>query len=177
MQPLTCQIPNNVNPLQSNGFLFGIQKLPEISFFCQEASIPSLSLPAAEIGTPLSTIRMPGDKPQFDELSITFLIDEQMINYIAIHNWLIGMGFPEDWTQYENFIASRTDFPSTTPSTAAASDGILQILNSSNNVIRTVRFVDLFPTSLASVQLSSTTTDTTYLAGTASFAYTYYKFE
>lgn len=177
MPILTCPVPANINPIQSNGFLFGIQKLPEISFFCQEANLPELSLPQAEMATSLVTSHFPGDKPQFGELSVTFLIDEGMVNYIAVHDWLVGMGFPESHKQYADFIKERTDFPTTTPASAAVSDGILQILNNSNNVVKTVRFVDMFPTSLASLQLTSTTNDTTYLAGTASFTYTYYKFE
>lgn len=177
MQTLTCPIPNNINPLQSNGFLFGITKLPEVSFFCQEASIPGLSLPNAEMSTPLVTSKLPGDKASYDDLTITFLIDEGMTNYIAVHNWLVGMGFPEGWYQYADFLKDRIDGVTSSPAAAAVSDGVLQILSSSNNPIKTVRFVDLFPISLTSLQLTSTTSETTYLAGTATFAYSYYKFE
>lgn len=177
MQTLTCPIPNNLNPLQSNGFLFGIQKLPEVSFFCQEANIPELILPQAEMPTPLVNTKLPGDKASYGDLIITFLIDENMANYVAIHNWLVGMGFPESWRQYSKFIQDRSDPTTTSEMTAAVSDGILQVLNSSNNPVRTIRFVDVFPTSLTSLQLTSTTTETTYLAGNATFAYTYYVIE
>lgn len=177
MRTLTCPVPSNINPLQSNGFLFGIQKLPEISFFCQEANLPELTLPAAEMPTPLSNVFIPGDKPQFGELNITFLIDENMINYLAVHNWLVGMGFPEGWQQYEDFINERMNAVTSSPAAAAVSDGILQILNSSNNPVKTIRFVDMFPTALASLQLTTTSSETVYLAGTASFSYSYYKFE
>jgi hypothetical protein len=177
MQTLTCPVPSNINPLQSNGFLFGIQKLPGLSYFCQEANLPGLTLPATEMATPLSNVFLPGDKPQFEDLSITFLIDEQMTNYVALHDWLAGLGFPKSRRQYEQFIESRTDPVTSNDTAAALSDGVLQILNNSNNAVRTIRFVDLVPTSLASLQLTSTVTDTTYLAGTATFAYTYYEFE
>lgn len=176
MQPLTCPIPANINPLQSNGFLFGIQKLPEISFFCQEANLPELTLPTADMASPLVDMPLPGDKPNFGELSITFLIDEEMINYVAIHNWLIGLGFPESHEQYANFISARTDQLNQNPLVAGYSDGTLQILGASNKAVRTIRFVDLVPTSLNSLQLQSTTSETTYLAGNATFRYTLYKF-
>jgi len=176
MQTLTCPIPANINPLQSNGFLFSVTKLPEISFFCQEATVPSIDLPSADTENPLVLNPMPGEKLSFGEFSIMFLIDEAMTNYIAVHNWLIGLGFPERHEQYSNFIGSRTDAVNTNELLAGYSDGVLQILNSSNNVARTIRFVDMFPTSLQSLQLQSTTMDTVYLAGNATFRYTYYNF-
>lgn len=177
MQTLTCPIPSNINPLQTNGFLFSINKLPSISFFCQEANVPSIDLPSADMSTPLVLAPLPGDKINFGDLNITFLIDGDMANYIAIHNWMIGLGFPESHEQYANFLASRTDSLNRNELIAGFSDGNLQILSSSNNALKTVHFIDLFPTSLQSLQMQSTTTETTYLAGNATFRYTYYKFE
>ena len=63
------------------------------------------------------------------------------------------------------------------PSMASVSDAVLQVLSSSNNTVRTIRFVDAFPTSLSQISLQSTTTDTVYIAATATFRYTHYKFE
>lgn len=177
MQPLTCPIPANINPLQSNGFLFGIQKLPELSFFCQEVNVPELMLPLAEMATSLVNSRLPGDKPMFGDLTVNFLIDETMSNFVGIYDWLVGMGFPETSQQYADLIAARTDALNRNAYAASVSDATLQILNSSNNPVRTIRFIDLFPTSLSSLTLSSTTTDTQYLIGVATFGYTYYVFE
>lgn len=171
MQTLTCPIPSNINPLQSNGFMFGIQKLPEINYFCQEVTLPSLDLPTTVMDTPLSRLPIPGDKLNFGDLSLTFLLDEDMVNYVALHNWLIGLGFPESRTQFVEFINGKS------PAIASCSDAVLQILSSTNNVSRTIRFVDVIPTSLSQITLQSTTTDTTYIAATATFQYAYYKFE
>ena len=171
MQTMTCPIPSNINPLQSNGFLFGIQKLPEVNYFCQEVTLPSLDLPYAAMDTPLSRVHVPGDKIDFGDLSLTFLLDEDMVNYVALHNWLVGLGFPENREQYALFVADGI------PSLKASSDAVLQILNSANNVSKTIRFVDVIPTSISQVTLQSTTTDTTYITATATFKYSYYKFE
>jgi len=157
--------------------MFGIQKLPEISFFCQEVNIPDFGLPSAETSTPLVNIRFPGDKPVYGDLQLQFLVDENMDNYIAVHDWIVGMGFPESWDQYAKFVSTRTDALNNNNAAAAVSDGILQILGSSNTPVRTIRFVDMFPVSLGSVQLQSTSQDTTYIAGQVTFAYSYYKFE
>lgn len=176
MQSLTCPVPNNINPLQSNGFMFTINKLPEISFFCQEANIPEVSLPSADYENRFSVVAVAGDKPLFGELSVTFLIDEDMANYIAMHRWLIGLGFPKDNDQYQNYIEEHRTFDQGSNLNASVSDGVLQILSSSNNPTRTIQFIDLVPVSLGSLQLQSTVTETTYLAGTATFRYNYYEF-
>ena len=176
MKPLTCPIPSNINPLQSNGFQFHITKLPELTYFCNEVIIPDISLPVADTNTALSKIPFVGDKVDFGNLTVQFLIDEEMNNFKAIHNWIISLGFPELHEQYTNFINSNTDSLYTNEVMASQSDATLSILNSSNNVVRTVQFVDIVPVSLGSIQLTSTTDDTIYLAGVAVFDYNYYRF-
>lgn len=148
-----------------------------MTYFCQEVTLPDLQAPPAEFENPLIAVPVPGEKVSFGEFTATFLISEDMSNYIAVHNWIVGLGFPESHDQYKNFISSRTDDVSRNELTAGYSDGVLQILNSSNNVAKTIRFVDMFPTSLSSLQMQTTTQDTTYFAATATFRYTTYRFE
>ena len=176
MRPLTCPIPSNINPLQSNGFVFTITKLPELQYFCQEVNIPDISLPVAETNSPLSKVPYAGDKLDFGNLTIQFTIDETMTNYIAIYKWLIGLGFPELHQQYQDFLDTFMNSLTTTPAMASYSDATLAILNSANNIIQTIRFVDLLPISLNSVLLQSNNNDTTYLMGVATFDYNYYYF-
>lgn len=175
--PLTCPVPSNINPLQSNGFLFSVVKLPTVSYFCQEVNLPSLTLPSADFENSLVMAPIPGEKLDFGELDVTFMMDENMTNYIAIHNWMIGLGFPESWDQYKNYIAQQTDGLNRNELLAGYSDGNLQILGSDNKATRTIHFVDMFPTSLGQLTLESTTNDTQYLAGRATFKYSFYRFE
>lgn len=174
MQTLTCPIPSNLNPLQSNGFRFAIDKLPSVTYFCQDVVLPSLDLPPAEQPTPLSDNALPGDKIQFGDLTITFLVDEQMANYKAIHNWIVGLGFPQSRMQYTSFL--KTQPTAGSEAMKGYSDGVLQILSSSNTAVAALSFRDLFPISLGQLLLQTTNSDTVYLAGTATFKYTYYEF-
>ena len=172
MQNLSCPIPANLNPLQANGFKFAITKLPEVSFFCQEANIPGLDLPSADLPTTLVNAPLPGEKMSFGDLNITFMIDEQMANYVAVYNWIVGMSKPISSDQYTSFLAkdnlNRMDLYK------EVSDGVLQILNNSGSSIRQIMFKDLWPTSLSSLQMQSTVDDTIYLVGNATFKYTLY---
>lgn len=176
MKTLSCPIPANLSPLSPNGFQFGINKLPEVSFFCQEVNLPNMTLPPTSQGTPLSDSKMPGDKLEFEELTIQFLIDEDMGNYLAIHNWLAALGFPKSHTQYTNWLKEHSTI-NTSELYSSYSDGSLIILNSNNKPNKTIKFIDLFPTNLASIQFQSTVSEITYLIGTATFSYTYYEFE
>lgn len=177
MTVLTCPIPADINPLQSNGFRFSVTKLPELSFFCQEANIPQLILPEASFTNPLSNVPVPGEKLQFGPLTIVFLLDAQMKNYQAIHTWMLELGFPKSHEQYRKFVRDNTNLLSTTELAAGYSDAVLTILSNTNNPIKTIRFVDAFPTSLQSVQLMTDTSQVAYLAGVATFVYNYYEFD
>ena len=57
-------------------FKFGLIKLPKVEYFCTAANIPGITLGTANQPTPLKDLPIPGDKLEYDNLSITFLVDE-----------------------------------------------------------------------------------------------------
>ena len=172
---LSCPIPNNINPLSPNGFQFSIGRLPELSYFCQEAVIPSINLGSPDFATPFSNKAIAGEIITFDQLSIQFLVDEKMSNYKGIWNWMIGLGFPESYQQY---IDMQNSNPSSLLSDNAKnySGGFLQVLGSNNSVVQTIEFIDLIPLSLSGLTFQSTNQDVQYIVGQAVFKYDYYKF-
>ena len=173
-----CPIPSNLNPLSPTGFTLSITKLPEVSFFCQQANIPSVELASMEMPTPFSTIGVPGDQIHFGDLTVNFLVDEDLKNYKAVYNWLIGLGFPEDYLQYQNLVAKDPTIQANKFGGMVNnySDGTLGILGSNNTPVQSILFRDLHPTSISSLIFQSTLTDVQYLTGTATFRYTYYDF-
>jgi hypothetical protein len=176
MQTLTCSVPSNINPLQTNGFLFSINKYPNVNYFCQEVNLPSIDLPAAQQFNPLVDIFHPGDKISFGDLSVSFLVDEDMGNWRTIYEWMKGLGFPKDHNQFESFITNNKDFLNTDISAVSTSDATLQILNSANNAAATLQFYDVFPINLSSLTFQSTTNETSYFVGQATFKFTLYDF-
>ena len=106
---LSCPIPATINPLQNNGFLLSIEKLPDMQYFCQEVNLPGMTLPPATVNSPFSTVFIPGDKITYDNLTVIFMINETLSNYDAICKWIIGMGFPESRDQYKQFIDNQPD--------------------------------------------------------------------
>jgi hypothetical protein len=171
---ITCPFPANINPLSPNGFMFNIQKLPDLSFFCQSVNLPGITLGEPEFGTPFAKIPIPGETLTYDQLTVQFLVDEQMANYTSIYNWIVALGFPESYDQYIDF--SEDDTTNYSELAKNYSDATLQILTGNNNVVKTVRFIDMFPIGLDSLQFSGTNNDVQYLIGNATFRYGLYKF-
>lgn len=177
MQPLSCPIPSELNVLKNNGFRFSIAKLPEVAFFCQEVSLPSIDLPSAHFGTPLVDVHVPGDKLTFGPLSISFLIDAGMQNYKAVNAWMVGLGFPKSHEQYKAFLSSHAQGFETSPLVIGYSDAVLEVLTASNTTTQSIHFIDCFPTNLSPIQFQTTVNDPIYLGAQASFYYTYYRFD
>lgn len=172
---LTCPLPSNLNPLSPNGFNFGIQKLPEVSFFCQQVNLPGIMIGSPEFGNPFQTTPIPGESLTYDTLNVQFLVDEQMHNYKSIYNWIVALGFPNNYDQYVTFV-NQDDRGVVSELAKNYSDATLEILGANNKAVQTVSFVDLFPVSLESLNFQSTNQDVQYLVGSATFKYGYYKF-
>jgi hypothetical protein len=171
---MTISIPAGLNPLSPNGFNFSISKVPGVTFFCQQATIPGIMLGDPTFSTPFSTQPLPGDTLSYDPLTIQFLIDEEMLNYNVIYNWIVALGFPESYTQYTTLLSNdQTAYGELAKN---YSDATLQILDSSNNPVRTVTFQDVFPTSLETLTFASTNDGVNYLIGSATFKFGLYRF-
>ena len=171
-------------------FRFKCSKLPLVEFFCQTANIPGIGLGEASMATPLKDISIPGEKVTYQDLAISFLVDENLNNYKEIHDWIIGIGFPQNHTQFSDLRATSSDrFPGTTASTAATgtsiarplpeggiySDATLTILNSKNIAKTEIRFHNIYPTSLGALSYSVQASDVNYLTAAVDFSYMYYE--
>jgi len=161
----------NRNFLSPIGFKFTLAKEPKVSFFCNSAKIPEITLETELQSTYLKDIDVPGDKISYGDLSLRFLVDEDMVNYMAIHNWITGLGFPETTQQYGNLIEDENGLQDPKQ---AFSDGSLYILDSNYNTNAIVKFKDLFPISLTSLEFNSTQTDVQYFTAEVTFKYTVY---
>jgi hypothetical protein len=174
------------SPIQ---FRFKMTKLPTVEFFVQSANIPAITLGETSIETPLKDIPIPGDKVTYSSLDVSFLVDENLNNYKEIHDWITGLGFPQDHKQFQTLQGTSADrFPGTTSSTAATgssikqpldeggiySDATLTVLNNKNIAKTEIRFQNVYPTSLGGLSYSITASDVDYLTVNASFSYMYY---
>ena len=184
--PLARQ-PEKLDYASPTQFKFGIHQLPKVEFFTVSANVPSISAGVVTRATPFKDIPIAGEKLTYENLSITFQIDEYLENYISLHNWMKGIGFPTDRQEFRTFrdVTSNTPASGKTPPTdlvgkavpdrALYSDAYLMILSNKNNPIVEVNFQNIFPISLSALEFTQTVTDIEYMTATAEFAYQIYE--
>ena len=180
-------IMDYASPVQ---FRFKCSKLPKVEFFCQSANIPGIGLGTTDVETSLKSIPFPGDKVTYQDLAISFLVDENLENYKEIHDWIIGLGFPQNHTQFSDLRATSSDrFPGTSSSNAITgqatadplpesgmySDATLTVLNSKNIAVTEIRFHNIFPTSLGALSYDVKASDVDYLTTAVDFSFIYYE--
>ena len=170
----------NRNFLSPVGFKFALKRSPKTAFFCNQANIPDLTLGVAEQPTYLKNIPTPGDKIEFGDLNLRFLVDEDLGNYMEIQNWIRGLGFPEDAGEFDDLQKSDPMYQAggfgqfQRTGKKVYSDGTLQILSSNLVPKFQVVFKDLFPYSLTTMQFDATDTDIEYFTAEVGFKYTIY---
>ncbi len=165
----------NRNFLSPTGFKFTLTRTPKVGFFCNQANIPDLNLGFIMQPSYTKMLPTPGDIIEFGDLSLRFLVDENLENYMQIQNWIRGLGFPEKLEQFAeleesgavqgNYAKDRQNI---------YSDGTLQVLTSSQIPNFQVIFKDLFPYSLSTMTFDATDTDIQYFTADVSFKYTIY---
>ena len=161
----------NRNFLSPIGFKFTLAKYPKVDFFSNSSRIPEISLGTINQPSYLKDIDVPGDKLSYGDLSLTFLVDENLENYMLIHNWLRGLGSPESLKEFDDLLKEDDNMEDYKKQ---FSDGSLHILNSNFRDTALVKFKDLFPTYLTSLEFQSSETDINYFTAEVTFKYTLY---
>jgi len=162
-------LTKNINYFIPTGFNFLIDRIPNVNFFCQSVNLPGINLGVTNVNTPFKDYPIPGDKIDFNELRISFIVDEELKNWLEIYNWIIGLGFPSNTGQYRTLKNSDTN--------GVYSEGILFILSSHKNVQYKVVFEKIFPISLSDIDMNSISSDTTTTVADVSFQYAIYNIE
>ena len=186
-QSPTARQPDQLDYASPTQFRFGVHQLPKVEFFTVSANLPGISASISIQSTPFKDIHTMGDKLTYENLSISFIVDEYLENYISLHDWMVGIGFPQKREQFRTYrdVTSNTPAEGGTPTIdrigratadrALYSDAFLQILSNKNNPIVEVIFENLFPVSLSALDFSQSATDVEYMTASAEFAYQIYE--
>ena len=176
VSPFDKQIANR-NYMSPLGFKLILTKTPKVDFLCQSANIPQISMGTAVQPTYLKDIPVPGDKVLYDDLSIRFLVDEKMENYLAIYKWITGLGYPESVGQFRQLRKDdiRTNASASDegdPRYFEFSDATLQVLNSNYKSNILINFKDAFPISLSTLEFDVSQRDYSFFTASVTFKYT-----
>ena len=160
----------STNYLRPNSFKFQIAKIPNVTYTCQSANLPSMQLGVANQETPFVDVPHPGDKVAFGEFTIRFLINEDMSNYKELYDWIASIGVPtggHEWGQQ----TARANIYVPTDYRQGFSDATLMIMDSNNIPTVRLNFQDLFPTSIEGLDFDLTSAGMEYFVGIATFKY------
>lgn len=167
--------PENPNLMHPNKFQINFSRIPNFQYFCQGVTVPGISTIDIPRTNPFVELYSPGNKAIYDTLTITFLVDEDLVAWKEVHDWIRAMTFPTEFEEYINLYnlaqpIVREQFPQ-------FSDARLTILSSANVPVRTFTFIDTFPISLTSFPLSATMSPDNIVTADATFRYSYYNIE
>ena len=193
--PDTSQ-PSTYDYASPNQWRINFDRLPLTTWFCTNANIPGVSLGEAQYPTPLSDMPISGDKLTFETLNIQFLVDEELKNYREMWDWIVGIGFPVNHSQYSKVLSLDKSYPTLqgasrqtllsgppdsgrrdkpTPSeTPVYTDATMIFYNSKNIPKVEIAFKDIFPTNLGGIDLVVDAGDVDYIRVEASFRFMYY---
>ena len=159
--------PANKNFLSPLNFKFQIKKAPHVNFFIQKVNIPDIKLISPEYPNPFVNAPIPGEHLTYGILDITFKVDEDLQNYLEIHNWVKALGKPQNYDQYKTIQDKK-------PGTGDGiySDISLMVLSSTKMANYEIVFMDAFPVNISSVVFNTTDNDVNYIEASASFRYT-----
>lgn len=163
----TDSVPNK-NFLSPLNFKFSLKRAPHVNFFIQRVNLPGLSLPEIDVNNPLIRVPYPGDHLLYDELNITFKVDENLRNYMELHEWLRALG-KRSFAEYRE-IVSKPSYSGE----SIRSDISLMVLTSNKNANYEIQFKDAFPISVSGIDFSSVDLDVDYIEARASFRYVTY---
>ena len=158
-------ITNYLSPVS---FVAVIERLPNVEFFIQKFTIPSVSATPPVQLSPIHNIYKTPDRLEYADLDLSFIVNENMDNYEEILRWMEGMGTPESTDQYDSLKKGKFGI---------TSDITVIVQNSSRNANKKFTFTECFPTSLSPISLDVTGTDVLYPECIATFRYTNMKME
>lgn len=154
------------NYLSPASFVVSISRLPNVEFFTQTLTIPDISTSPVEQANPLKALYTTGDRLSYGDLDLSFIIDENMENYLEILAWLEGLGFPDDNNQYKTLEKSEYGL---------TSDIRVIVTNSHKNPNMEFVFTNAFPTGISSIELDITQSEITYPKASVTFRYDDFK--
>lgn len=159
---------SNKNFLSPLNFKFTLKRAPHVNFFVQKVNIPGLSLPEIDVNNPLIRVPYPGDHLLYEELEITYRVDENLQNYMELHGWLRSLG-KRSFEEYKT-LAGKTLISGE----SIRSDISLTVLTSNRNPNYEVVYKDAFPIRVTGLDFNTTSTDIDYIESSATFRYVTY---
>lgn len=160
---------SNRNFLSPLNFKFQLKRAPYVNFFVQGINIPGVSLPAIDVGNPNIRVPYPDAHVLYDELDLTYRVDEDLKNYMELHTWIRSLG-KRTFEEYRTLANTKT-----ITGESLRSDIVLTVLTSNKNANYEVVFRDAFPISVTGMKFTTMDESVDYIEAGATFRYVSYE--
>jgi hypothetical protein len=155
--------PTNQNYIYPTYYKFVIKEMPQLEYFITKVTLPSFGYDSAiEQPNRFSLIRHPASKIVYAPLEMSFLVNEDMTNWLEISNWIRRTSVSDDHIDILDDTGEHF------------TQGTLFITNSAMNPNIEVTFYNMFPISVSGFEFDSQVTDLTPWTANVTFAYDYY---
>ena len=183
--------PTTVDYAQSNQFKVYIPIFPLVEWFVISCNVPGVTMGQGVVPTPLLDVPFIGDKLTYDQFNMTFMVDEQLKNYIELHDWLVNMAAPQKSSQFgartsdyvirpsqsTKFYRDGQEVTGSTSDRDLYCDIELYILSSKNNPVAKITMQEAFPVTISALDYTQQDADTSYVQCNVSFAFMLYTIE
>jgi hypothetical protein len=166
-----ASFPANKNFLSPLGFRLVFDRLPTVEYFCQGATLPSVSINNIEIPNPILPLNVPSTKLNTGDFSVVFRVDEDLANYNELYQWMIDLTFDRETSLYLHMGESRLKKFQTNPNGGVFSDASLTILNSAKSPSKKFSFTEVYPADISPLKFDVTAESLNYLECTATFSF------
>ena len=161
---------NNFSNSADVNFRFTFPMLPfmnyekgtDVLLYCKNVNLPGVAGEITNIGTPFIPIKDVSNILTYEDLSLSFAIDELFKNYKYLYNWRLALKNPEEF----GFKTKREKV-----------NGTLHILTNNKNPIIDIVFHNLLPVSIGNIDFAHTSSTSDDLMVNASFAFDYFTIE
>lgn len=164
---------DNTNYLYGNHFRFMVMGLPDLSYFVQSVSVPSLSLSPVLRPNPFVEVKEVGDHVRHGDFNVTYLIDAKFQTYYSLYNWINGYGFPHSYEElgaFRDARATRIGHPHPQRKDLEKTLAVLHILQPDTEAILVeMKFIDCFPIAIGSLEFSTMDADAPIMKTSVTF--------
>ena len=163
------------NTLYGNHYRFAIERLPDLTFFVQSVSSPTVSGSAQTQETPFAFAHHPTSRLNYGDISVTYLVDASFKTYFSLYYWMRGYGFPHDFDEVKRFRAKQLSNnrvnPRARPVELEKTTASISILTPDTaSIVAEINIDEVFPTELTRLDFASTNTEAPVLTTTATFS-------
>ena len=166
------------NLLYPTQFSFYCTLYPELKLNIHAINIPSVSLTENIMQTPFTGLKLLPSNIAYDPIAVSFYPDADMENYKILNEWVVAIGFPEDFDQYRSEVDRRyfQEIIAKADDYYLRSDAIIVCRNMYGTIVKRFKFCGFYPTSIPEVPFESQNKEQV-MSLTVNFAYDYYTIE